>query len=65
MMNWSGQIAYQVTSILMDSIAPHCFVSSYFANTFGLNVKEGNNILVLGSSSYRWAYKIEFSWRQP
>ena len=39
MMSFSGQVAHQDTSVLMDSVASHCFVSFVFTNTFGLKVK--------------------------
>jgi hypothetical protein len=49
MMSFSGQVAHQDASVLMDSAASHCFVSSSFAKTFGLKVKIGSNTLVLGN----------------
>jgi hypothetical protein len=49
MMSFSGQVAHQDASVLMDSAASHCFVSSGFAKTFGLKVKMGSNTLVLGN----------------
>ena len=49
MMSFSGQVAHQDASVLMDSVASHCFVSSSFAKTFGLKVKNGSNTPVLGN----------------
>ena len=48
-MSFSGQVAHQDASILMDSGASHCFVSFGFAKTFGLKVKKNSNTLVLGN----------------
>ena len=49
LMSFSEKIAHYDASVLMDSAASHCFVSSIFANTFGLGVKNGSNTLVLGN----------------
>ena len=49
MMNFSGQVVQYNAYILMGSVASHCYVSSTFANTFGLKVKKGINIVVLGN----------------
>jgi hypothetical protein len=46
MMSFSGQVAHQDASVLMDSAASHCFVSFGFAKTFGLKMKKGNDTLV-------------------
>jgi hypothetical protein len=40
MMCFSGQVAHQDASVLMDSVASHCFVSFGFAKIFGLKVKK-------------------------
>ena len=49
MMSFSGHVAHQDASVLMDSAASHCFVDFGFAKTFRLKVKKGNNTLVLGN----------------
>ena len=49
MMSFSGQVALQDAFLLIDSAASYYFVSSVFANTFGLKVKKDNITLVLGN----------------
>ena len=39
MMSFFGQVIHHDAPVLMDSTTSHCFVSHFFANTFGLEVK--------------------------
>lgn len=49
MMNFSRQVVQYNAYILMGNVASHCYVSSAFANTFGLKIKKGINTMVLGN----------------
>jgi hypothetical protein len=43
-MSFFEQAPHQNASILMDSVASHCIMDYFFANTFWLRVKKNSNI---------------------